>query len=368
MISPTHADDLTPEWLTVALRAAGALGRGRVTTLGVHPLDKEKGLASQIVRIYPQYDERGAAGPRSLIAKFSPPDPQTRAVIHSMGFFEREVRFYEQLANRDPLLTPHCYFSMLDPASGASLLLLEDLGTACNGSWIHGCSLAEAELAVRIIAAFHARWWRHPQLKEMGWLQLRGLISVQQAAEVFEQTWEPFRQKIGAGMPDEILKVGTWLNTHMGRLSEYFYEEQPLTLIHNDYQADNLFFLRPGPGGRLAVADWQLTTHGRSVLDVACFLGGNLESAARRRHELRLLRVYHSLLIGGGVRDYTFEQCWRDYRLAMLQAVSRLILVVGIGAVPDELEGAYCDVLIPRYCRAIRDLSALKSYWSEEVG
>src|SRR4051812_21994787 len=218
MTNPTCADDLTPEWLTVALRAAGALERGGVTALGVHPLDKEKGLASQIARIYPHYDERGSPGPRSLIAKFSPPDPQTRAVIHSMGFFEREVRFYEQLANQDPLRTPYCYFSMLDPASGASLLLLEDLGSTCNGSWIHGCSLAEAELAVRIIAALHARWWRHPQLKEMGWLQLRGLVSVQQAAEAFEQTWEPFRQRIGAGMPDEIHQVGRWLNMHMGRL------------------------------------------------------------------------------------------------------------------------------------------------------
>ena len=367
MKSPVDPGDLTAEWLTDTLRAAGALARARITAMDIDLLGKEKGLASQIARIHLSYDVEERAAPRSLVAKFSSPDPDLRAVIHAMGFYERETCFYERLAQQSPIRTPRCYFSMLDPASGASLLLLEDLGSVHNGSWIRGCSLTEAELAIGGIAGLHARWWQQPQLKEMGWLELRGLVSVQQAPSVFRQTWQPFLQKVGPGVPEEVLRAGAWLNAHLGRLSEYLYQEAPLTIIHNDYQADNLFFLPSGPSLSLVVADWQLVTRGRAVLDVACFLGGNLDPATRRDHELRLLRAYHSSLIDNGVGDYAFEQCWRDYRLGMFQEISRLVSVVGVGAVPNELERAYCDVLIPRYCQAVRDLSTADSACSEEA-
>jgi hypothetical protein len=370
MKSPVDPDGLTAEWLTDTLRATGALARARITSTDIDLLGKEKGLASQIARIHLGYDTEEPAAPHSLVAKFSSPDSDSRAIIHSMGFYEREVCFYERLAGQSPLRTPRCYFSMLDPASGESLLLLEDLGSAANASWIRGCSLAEAELAIGDIAALHARWWQQPQLEEMSWLELRGLVSVHQAPAVFRQTWQPFLQKVGPCVPEEVLRAGAWLSAHLSRLAEYLYQEAPLTVVHNDYHADNLFFLTSDRPQSLAVAvaDWQLVTRGRAVLDVACFLGGNLDPTTRRDHELRLLRGYHSSLINNGVSDYAFEQCWQDYRLGMFQEISRLVTVVGFGAVPAELERAYCDVLIPRYCQAARDLSTPDPSWPEEVG
>ena len=83
------------------------------------------------------------------------------------------------------------------------------------------------------------------------------------------------------------------------------------------------------------------------------------ESAAlidRREHELRLLHSYHTLLLDNGVRDYPFERCWEEYRLAMLPCIARMIAVIGAGVVPPEQERGFCEVLIPRYCRAAHDL------------
>jgi hypothetical protein len=353
---PVQPDGVTVEWLTDTLRATGVLSHARVTALETQLLGSEKGVTGQLARLGLTYDRDEVAAPRSLIAKFSAADPQARALIHGMGFYEREVRFYEQLAGQSLLRTPRCYFSALDPAQGMALLLLEDLAAARNGSWIAGCSVAEAELAVRAIASFHAVWWQHPQLEEQHWLELRSLVSVQQARAVFQQTWEPFLGKLGTQVTDEILQMGAWLRMHLGRLCAYLYQEPPSTLIHNDYQADNLFFMGAGPTLALAVADWQLTTRGRAVLDVASFLGGNLDMRERRAHELRLLRTYHTLLVDNGVRDYTFDQCWEDYRLAIVLPVSRIVTVVGLGAAPSEQERGYCEVLIPRYCRAAHDL------------
>jgi hypothetical protein len=353
---PFHPDDVTIEWLTNTLRASGALTHARVTALTTQLLGNAKGLTGQLARVRLDYDAYETDPPRSLIAKFSAPDVQARAMPHAMGFYEREVRFYRQLAEQSPLRTPRCYFSAIDMEQGLSLLLLEDLTAAANGSWFAGCSVAEAELAIRAIAAFHAAWWMHPRLAEQRWLELRGPVSAQHMPAFFDQTWQPFLGKLGLRVTDELRQVGEWLARHLGWLCAYLYQESPCTLVHNDYQADNLFFVGAGAARSLVVADWQLTTRGRGVLDLAYFLGGNLDTHDRRAHEQRLLRSYHTLLIDHGVCDYPFEQCWEEYRLAMLQPISRVIAVIGAGVVPPEQERGFCEVLVPRYCRAVHDL------------
>jgi hypothetical protein len=354
--SPVHPDDLTAEWLTDALASTGALTHGRVTSCNIQQLVSDKGMTGPIARVHLVYDRDTLDAPRSLVAKFSAPDSEFRAIIHGMGFYEREVRFYEQLAGRSRIRTPRCYFSILDPAEGLALLLLEDLATSRNGNWVAGCSAAEAELAVRALAALHAAWWQHPELEEQHWLGLRSLVSVEQAPAFFEQAWEPFLTTYGPHVADEVLQTGMWLKQYLARLYVYLYQQPPCTLIHNDFQADNLFFADTGPIQELIVVDWQLATRGRAAIDVASFVCGHLEPRDRRNHEQRLLRIYHTLLVDSGVRDYTFEQCWDDYRLAMLQPVSRLMSVVGFGVTTEAQTRRFCDVILPRFCQAAHDL------------
>jgi hypothetical protein len=353
---PMRPSDITPEWLTDTLRTPDTLVAPRITDIQIELLGGTKGTTGPIARLHLTDESDASTAPRSLIAKFSATEPHARALIHGMGFYEREVRFYEHLASRSPLRTPDCYFSAVDLDTGVALLLLPDLEGARNGSSVIGCSMVEAELAVGALAGLHAVWWQHPQLAEMRWLKLRSLVSVQQMPAILQQAWEPFLGKLGADVCDEILQAGEWLKQYLGRLSASLYQEPPYTLVHNDYQADNLFFSGEEQDLSLVVADWQLTTRGRGVLDVAAFLGGNLDPSDRRDHEWRLLHSYHTVLIDNGVRGYSLEQCWDEYRLAMLHPLSRIVTVVGIGAASAEQERGYCEVLVPRLCRAIHDL------------
>ncbi len=354
---PAHLDGLSVQWLTDTLRASGALTHASITSLAVEVLGHEKGLTGELARLRLHYDMDEPDAPRSLIAKFAGPDPQQRAIMLSLGFYEREVRFYEQLAARSRLQTPRCYFTALDPGEGLFLLLLEDLAPARNGSWAAGCSLEEAEAAVRALAGLHAAWWRQPQLMEKDWLKLRGVTAVQAEPAFVEQMWEPFLAQLGSDVTTEILQIGEWLHRHLGWLMAYLYEDGAATLIHNDYQLDNLFFTGTGAALSVTVADWQLTTRGCGVQDVAFFLGGNLDSNVRQNQELRLLRTYHSLLTENGVEDYSFDRCLYEYRLAMLHPLARLSSVIGLGAAHSGQLRLWCDVIVPRYCRAVHHLN-----------
>ena len=90
----------------------------------------------------------------------------------------------------------------------------------------------------------------------------------------------------------------------------------PTTLCHLDLHLDNVFFGSQYPGG-VAFIDFANMALAPPMQDVAFFLGINLDVPVRRALDADLVRVYHDALLAGGVRDYPFERCWRDYRLQL---------------------------------------------------
>jgi hypothetical protein len=62
------------------------------------------------------------------------------------------------------------------------------------------------------------------------------------------------------------------------------------------------------------VVDFQTAGHGYGAGDVAYFLGGSLPLEVRRSEEERLVRAWWEALVAGGVSDYGWDACWRDYR------------------------------------------------------
>jgi hypothetical protein len=312
----------------------------------------EHGMTGHLLRLRLSYDRQEPGAPSSLVAKFSASAPEERAIVHSFGFYEREVRFYQQLAFTIPLRTPRCYFAEVDLSSGASLVLLEDLSTLRSLNW--DCSVADAELIVGELAVLHAVWWQDPRLAH-SWLQLKGMVAPDQVGPAFDNAWEPFLAKLSSPVTDEILNLGRLGAEFLPRAAAHLHTDPPTTLVHNDIQGDNLFLGGDSGEPSLTVIDWQLATSGRGLIDLAFFMGGNLQTGHRRNHEDRLITTYHASLTEHGVDNYSLDQCRLDYRLALLPAATRLATAVGIhpGLHPDP--GGFWNVVFPRYAQAVAD-------------
>jgi hypothetical protein len=350
---PADTDEITQEWLTAALHQAGALDQARVTSIQPAPIG-QLGFTGQIRRLQISYDKPEPCAPRSLVAKFSAAHPEARAAVHSMGFYEREIGFYRELAADCPVRTPRCYFGEVQMDSGASLLLLEDL------SWMQnldsaGGSVEESELVIRELAKLHAAWWNDAHLDQIPWLAMKGILTPDQAPLVFTQNWDSFLGKLSVPVTEDLLAAGEICRLYLRVASVAMYTEPPRTLIHNDVHGDNLLVAEDGEQS-LAIVDWQLTTPARPGPDLAGFLVGYLDTSERRRHENRLLEMYYSVLIQHGVTGYSFEQCWDDYRMALVLPTSHLAIAVGyhpgLTATPD---GDW-NVVFPRYAQALADL------------
>lgn len=350
---PTTVEDLTPSWVTAALRAAGSIDHAEVVDNQVGLVGRP-GMTGQLYRMELTYDERPPQAPASLVVKLSSQHPQAREAVHEMGFYEREIGFYRELARHCPVRTPRCYYSAVDQASGWSVLLLEDL-TALHQLTSTGGPVTDVEPLMIDLARLHAAWWRDESLADLTWLPLRGLMTIEQATAQFDATWPTFLDRLSVPLTPELLATRELIGAHLGDVWRDIFDEPPLTLIHHDIQGDNLL-RQPEDPSQVTLIDWQLTTRARGVLDLVGFVCGHLDTDERRLHERSLLERYHATLMASGVADYPFEQCWDDYRAALVLPASRLSTAVGIHPALTKTPGAFWNVVFPRYVAAFEDL------------
>jgi len=354
---PIAPEALTVEWLTQALRESRTISQAGVISFDTELLGEGQSATGQLVQLRLTYDIEEADAPPSLIMKLSAADPARRASIHALlNMYGREVWFYQEIAGQVELQTPRCYYSDIDLETGECVLLLEDLSSARTLDKFGVCSLEEAELAIDQIARFHSTWWESPMLADPAWLADRRYYQTVQAR--YQQSWEPFLERVGATLPDKILEVGERMTRHglTGLWSVML--EPPQTLTHTDYHLGNLLYLtKPSGDLSLVVLDWQLVRVGRALYDVALFLGRNLSPETRQAQEMALLRMYHTILVEAGVGGYSFDQCLHNYRLLMLVGLFRVVIMAGGGInIPDEQIHKQCNIVLPRYSAAIVDL------------
>ncbi len=283
-------------------------------------------------------------------------DPGGREVCRIFQFYEREIRFYEEIADGVRIRVPRCYYTAMDIESDDYLLLLEDITDARIGDEVAGCSAREAEQVIRAIAEFHATWRESPKLDDLPWMPYINAPIHQSAENAYNQAWAPFLRMFGDKLSPKMRAIAEDMRTHVIDLLNAL-EAAPRTVVHGDYRLDNIFFGAEGSGQPVCAIDWQISSRGRGIFDVAYFLASCIDPAIRRAEEQRLVRMWHGIAtVGRG--SYTFDDAWTDYRLAVLY--SNVYTVIGIGTLDaaNERGMALFNAWLTRRCAAIEELDA----------
>jgi thiamine kinase-like enzyme len=360
MLMPQNPGEFNAEWLTMALRKGGAIKDASVTAIDVRTIGEGAGFIGQLAQIRPTYDRDEPGAPVSIIAKMPGASEGGRQIGNLFDFYNREIRFYEEIAEEVELRTPKRYYSESDPENQRYILLIEDLAPASVGDQLTGCPLAHARLAIESIAKFHATWWESPRLKEIAaWMPAINAPVQQVAAGAYAQAWQPFLDMFGAGLSAEVRSACERIGENVVKIQTAF-AQPPLTISHGDYRVDNLFFASEQGGYDFAVADWQISTLGRGAFDVAYLLCGGLPSELRRKHERELVKLYHDTLTANGVSDYTLEHCWEDYRLGALFQFVYIVIAVGTLDAANERGMALWTAWLQRGATAVEELKAIE--------
>ena len=354
---PKGLRDITPRWLTQALFGKGEPGGPSITGYSAETIAEGRGFMSRLFRLRLDYDSDSDGQPVSVIAKLPSADPLLRTVFDRLGQNRREVRFYQEMASISNLQVPRCYHCGMDPATGDTVLLLEDMGRARQGDSVAGCSMDEARFCIGQLAGFHASWWDSPLLDRLHWMPLKdGEAGAYQ--EMYAGAWSSLLEKAGGGMPQGLRLLGDRLAPEVHGIKARL-AGPPRTIVHGDYRLDNCFFSTTAGIRSVVVFDWEFCGRGRGAYDVATFISEAFPPQRRREEELGLLGEYHAILESNGVRGYTFEECLDDYRFSMLEILVFWIITGGYCNYQGERAAAYLRNTLERLDAAVSDLAPI---------
>jgi Ser/Thr protein kinase RdoA (MazF antagonist) len=153
-------------------------------------------------------------------------------------------------------------------------------------------------------------------------------------------------------VPASIQAVGPRWTEAMPRLLDGLAQE-PTTMIHGDYRADNLFF---EADGSVAAVDFQLIGTGRGAYDLAYFVTQSIAPSDASTHERALFDRWIAALAAGGVPDVDLATAWDDYRAAALFClVYPVVAWRGMDA-GDPRQMGLATTMLERFDRAVAEL------------
>jgi Ecdysteroid kinase-like family len=325
LISPEvlrSPEQVTAAYVSEAVRAAGELLRGSAERVEHTP--PWRGGSSLVYPLRITYSpDAPAAAPRRLVLKVPRPDVAAPVTARNA---RQEFGFYARLAPQMPAVpTVRCYAGAHEPARGAYHVVLADL-SATHAPPRDNVPPAEplCAAAVRSLARLHAHWWQHPRLgRDLGTPRpaAAGEAGLATAMANNERAIGAFLDYLGPELPP------AWRRRHPQCLAFLPQVRRsrvagPVTLTHGDPQWRNFLLPRDSARGTARLFDWQTWDAGVPMDDLWYMIGRHWFPEPRPELVERLLRHYHTALLGAGVAaaGYPWGRCWDDFRVALLRS------------------------------------------------
>jgi Phosphotransferase enzyme family len=349
---PARLGAITPAWMTAVLQPhlPGVRVRDLVQLSG------DAGTTTR-ARFTVSYDDvpAGEEPPASVFVKVAPADFKTRLFVNLLRLGAVEVRFYQVVAPDVTIEVPRVWHAAVDGRAQRFVLVLEDL--AARGARFTTAAdpmtLDDAQLVIRALARLHARFWDSPRLRgDLAWLRSRASNPTYPIERCLcALAMEPGMRRFPDRIPPALRAAAPRVAAARDRLEDAW-ARGPLTLIHGDAHAGNLYF----PPGGVGFLDWQVVQEGQGMRDVSYFLVNSLPTEVRRRHERDLIALYLATLAVEGVAAPDPAAAWEQHRLHALYAWIGAVVTAAAATLQTE---AIVRTALGRSSTAVMDLDAI---------
>lgn len=308
------------------------------------------------VALTPVNSPASAAVPRSVVIKLPSPDETSRATGMALRNYEREVKFYNEVAPTVDIRVPRCYHADWNAADGEFVIVLEDLAPAGQGNQVTGCSVDHAWTAVLELAKLHGPRWGDPELGDIEWLSRRSSADDSaMLAMMWAMMWPGFMATYGKYLSGEATDLA---QRFAGRVAAWVDgRDSPLTVTHGDYRLDNLMFATQAGGYPIATVDWQSPGHGPAMGDVSYFLGAGPLPADRALIERDLVGAYAQLLRSDYSVAIDDDWAWQQYRREAFSGVIMAVIASQIVGGTERSEAMFA-AMATRHLQHALDLES----------
>ena len=324
----------------------------------MEPWGEGQGFLGDIARLKITYDKKSPELPITMIVKM----PLYRRISDSttQNFYEREIRFYTEIAPISPIRVPDLIYSSIDSEAKRNILILEDCSHYKMMDQIEGLDYEQTKQVINSIADFHARWWDAPDLFSFDWMPKPKEGFVMDFIDIFRQSWdfsiksENFETIFPEGsrkIGDKMCKQYPWLINST--------PDENLTIAHYDLRAENIFFDSDNSENPVIILDWMTAAISVGILDVAYLLAGSLKIDLRRKIEKEIIELYLKRLEEKGIVGLDFDFIWEFYLRSLLGYVYLPTLAFALlnRSVPRTFE--IQTTTIKRFFTAIIDNDAI---------
>lgn len=294
--------------------------------------------------------------PQSVVAKLPSQDETSRATGVALRNYEREVKFYRDIAHTVDIHVPRCFHAEWNELDSDFVLVLEDLSPAMQGNQIRGCSYSHARLAVLELAKLHGPRWGDATLLQYEWLQGReGPDEAETLKNIYAMCLPGFIGTYASYLEPDTLKL---VEEFGGEVDSWLLRrEGPHTIGHGDYRLDNLMFATEQGGAAISVVDWQTPSRCQGMSDVSYFLGAGVQPQERREMESGLVSEYLDALKPYGV-SYSFEAAWEQYIVNSFAGVVMAVVASQLVKHTERGEKMFA-AMATRHLRHALDLDAM---------
>lgn len=352
---PENEDTINGDWLQQALAAGGYSDVPAITGVSFEEIGVGVGMVGRLLRCHVAYQSEADFAPLTIVIKLPSADDNTRRTAHQLQLYQREFDFYRTLATSVPIRTPALLYGDFDALTHDFVLLLEDMGHMDTVDQVGGATEDRAMVAIRAAAQMHARYWDRidqppvstvhspPGPERHAMVQAVYQASLPRVFHLFEDQFTvPMRQlaeSYGSHLVDTAVAIAA----------------EPQTLIHGDFRLDNMFFGTADDAG-VVLVDWQLSTVGSGLYDVAYFLSSCVSTQVRREIESAAIESYHHIIDSQTGGNFTHEQCWQSYRQNVLTCF-RVPVIAGAQLDLNSDRGRrLADTILQRTLAAMDDL------------
>ena len=339
-----RSDEVTAEWLSTVFDADVA---------GIATTRIGDGLVGLNLRV--EIESSVAEVPATVVIKLPSSDETSRATGVALRNYEREVKFYAQIADTVDIRVPECHHGRWDAETGDFELVLEDMAPAAQGDQLVGCDVETALVAVNELARLHGPRWDDPTLADHEFLGRRnGPEDAAQLAALWAMFLPGFRSVYSRHLDDESDRL---LDAFGPRLEDWVEGRTgPSTVTHGDYRLDNLLFATEAGGPPVTAVDWQTPGHGPPVGDLAYFCGAGLRPDERRASETDLVTAYAAALAEYRI-DIDAGWLWDEYRREAFGGVIMAVVASQIVGASERSEAMFA-AMATRHLRHCLDLDS----------
>jgi hypothetical protein len=319
LVIPKRTKRISSEWLNEVLHNSGYLKECNIESISREPCGVGEGFVSDMARLTITYDKESPSLPNTMVVKMPTTFRTALAVALQYNIYEKEIRFYTEVAPISPIRVPGLIYSDYDSDTKKYILILEDCACYNMIDQVEGLDYKQTKQAIKSIANFHARWWDAPDLFSFNWISKPRDETAMSFIETFRNSWDLAKKskEFKAYLPEDGLKIGEKLYQYFDWLMDDV-SDNNLTIAHFDYRADNIFFDSENSENPIIVIDWGSPVVTTGILDIAYLLGTSMKIDLRRKYEKELIQFYLKLLEEKGISSYDFDIARYDYLKSLM--------------------------------------------------